>query len=79
MQISKAGQLSFAPYCPAGWQSLSFKVQFRGALLQITVGQQDVCLNNSSEHPVSLNLFDKPTIVAANGNVIQAVVPPKTV
>ncbi len=74
MRISKDGQLSFAPYCPAGWQSLSFKVRFRGALLQITVGQQDVCITNFSEQSVSFGLFGEPVTVAANSSVTQEVV-----
>ena len=73
MRVSKAGQLSFAPSCPAGWQSLSFKVRFRGALLQITVGQQDVTVANFSEQPVSLLVLDQAITVSAGGSETTAV------
>lgn len=65
MRVSKAGGLSFAPYCPAGWQSLSFKIRFRGALLQITTTQQTTTVANFSEQPVTLTLLDQPVTIPA--------------
>jgi len=73
MRVSKDGTLSFSPYCPAGWQSLSFKVRFRGVLLQITVTQQDVTVQNFSEQPVSLTVLGQPVTVDTNGSVTTAV------
>ncbi len=68
MRVSKTGQLSFAPYCPAGWQSLSFKVRFRGALLQITVGQQAITITNFSELPIPLTLLGQSIAISAGGS-----------
>ncbi len=65
MRVSKTGQLSFAPYCPAGWQSMSFKIRFQGALLQITVGQQAITVTNFSERPITLTLLDQLVTVPA--------------
>ena len=68
MRVSKAGTLSFAPYCPAGWQSLSFKIRFKGALLQITTTQQDVTVTNFSELPVTLTLLGQSVTVLADNS-----------
>ncbi len=70
MRVSKDGMLSFAPYCPAGWSSLSFKIRFRGVLLQITVTQQDVTVQNFSELPVTLTLMEQSATVLANSETV---------
>lgn len=59
MRVSKAGELSFNPYCPEGWQSLAFKVRFRGALIQVTTTQKDVTVANFSGQPTTLMVHGK--------------------
>ncbi len=56
MRVSKAGQLSFEPYCPAGWQSLAFNVRFRGALLQVRVTPDAATVEHLGGQPVTLLL-----------------------
>ena len=67
MRVSNAGQLSFNPYCPAGWQSLSFKVRFRGALVQVTTTQQDVTVQNFSASPITLSVLGQMMTLAGEG------------
>ncbi len=56
MRVSKAGQLSFDPYCPAGWQSLTFKIRFRGALLQVRVTPKTATVEHLGGSPVTVLL-----------------------
>ena len=56
MRVSKAGQLSFDPYCPAGWQSLTFKIRFRGALLQVRVTPETATVEHLAGPSVTLLL-----------------------
>lgn len=64
MRVSAGGQLSFDPYCPTGWQSLAFKIRFRGALVQVTTTQQDVTIQNFSAAPVTVLVHGKVVTVA---------------
>lgn len=44
----KEDKLHFNPFIPGHWNSFSFKVMFRGALLKVTVNKNSVILNNES-------------------------------
>ncbi|WP_128543573.1 glycoside hydrolase family 65 protein [Larkinella soli] len=59
-------QLVLNPYCPDNWESLSFKVRFRGALLQVKVTKAEVEVQNFSARPVSILLADAPLTLEAN-------------
>jgi maltose phosphorylase len=59
-------QLVLNPYCPEHWQGLSFKVRFRGALLQVTTTQQDVTVTNASTTPITLLVHGQSVTVASN-------------
>lgn len=50
------GELSFDPFIPEEWSSYSFKINFRGASLQITVDKNGVSVTNSSKLDVSFKL-----------------------
>jgi len=63
--------LALAPYCPANWKSLAFKIRYRGVLLQITTTQSDVVIQNFSSETITLTLFDKDLTI--NGGVQQKV------
>ncbi len=56
MTISKTGELSFAPYCPAGWQSLAFNLWFRGALLRVEVTAEAASIKHLSGSAVTVLL-----------------------
>ncbi len=58
-------QLVLNPYCPEGWQSLAFKIRFRGALLQVTTTQQDVTVENFSPQPIALRVHGEDVTVAS--------------
>jgi maltose phosphorylase len=59
-------QLVLNPYCPEHWQGLSFKVRFRGALLQVTTTQQDVTVTNASTTPITLLVHGQSVTVSGN-------------
>lgn len=59
-------RLILAPYCPDNWQSLSFKIRFRGAMLQVTTTQQGVTVKNFSEQPITLTVLGEAVTVAGN-------------
>ncbi|MCY7357842.1 MAG: glycoside hydrolase family 65 protein [Rudanella sp.] len=63
MRVSKAGELSFSPYCPNGWKSLAFKIRFQGALIQVTTTQKAVTVENFSQQPISLTVHGKALTV----------------
>ncbi len=59
MRVSKTGELSFDPYCPTGWQSLTFNLWFRGALLRVNVTAETATVEHMSGAPVTLTLNGK--------------------
>ena len=61
-------QLVLNPYCPDNWQSLAFKIRFRGALLEVTTTQQDVTVRNFSSQPITLKLHEKDVTVKAESH-----------
>lgn len=58
-------QLTLHPYCPDNWACLAFKLRFRGALLQVSVTQSDVTVQNFSSHPITIMLYDEPLTIEA--------------
>lgn len=51
------------PYCPDQWESLAFKIRFRGLLLQVTVTQEAVRVENFSSQSVSLTVYGTAVMV----------------
>ncbi|GAA4299829.1 glycoside hydrolase family 65 protein [Nibribacter koreensis] len=62
-------QLHFNPFIPAGWSSYSFKIRFRGHLLNVKVNKEGVVIENQHIQPLSLTIFDQPQTIEANGKV----------
>jgi maltose phosphorylase len=58
MQI-KNNRLNFSPFLPKQWESYSFKIEYRGSLLNIVVTNEMVTIENESEMSVELTLYDK--------------------
>ncbi|MGZ3753323.1 MAG: family 65 glycosyl hydrolase domain-containing protein, partial [Mucilaginibacter sp.] len=64
------GNLSFQPFLPAKWQSFSFHIGFRGALLNIKVSKDGVQIKNLSGNAVSVLIFGKEQLVQANNELV---------
>ncbi len=65
----KDGKLSFDPFLPTKWQSFSFHVGFRGALLNIKVSKQRVQVTNSSDKEINVLINGKEGNVGANATI----------
>jgi maltose phosphorylase len=62
----KEDKLYFNPFIPGHWNSFSFKVMFRGALLKVTVNKNCVILNNESAIDLTVVVKDKEYEIRAN-------------
>jgi len=51
-------ELYFAPFLPNDWKSLSFKIRFRGNLLQIIINPNSILIKNISGNAISLSVFE---------------------
>ena len=63
-------QLSFSPFLPAKWQSFSFKVGFRGTLLNIKVSKQGVQIINLSENEIKVSVYDKIYAITPRARIL---------
>jgi maltose phosphorylase len=63
------GKLSFRPFLPGKWQSFSFNIGFRGALLNIKVSKEGVLVKNLSDIEATILVDDKQSPVKANSEV----------
>ncbi|MFI5162787.1 MAG: glycoside hydrolase family 65 protein [Sphingobacteriales bacterium] len=64
------GKLSFQPFLPAQWQSFSFHIGFRGALLNIKVGREGVHISNLSGKEITVSVYGKDQLVHANDELL---------
>jgi len=64
------GQLVFNPFLPGKWKSFSFKVGFRGALLNVKVSQDGVQIINQSEKELSVKVYQHNYELKANSQVV---------
>jgi maltose phosphorylase len=62
-------KLSFKPFLPGKWQSFSFNIGFRGALLNIKVSKEGVLVKNLSDTEATILVDDKQSPVKANSEV----------
>ncbi|MGX7393587.1 glycoside hydrolase family 65 protein [Carnobacterium mobile] len=51
-------QLSFKPFCPAGWDSYNFMIKYRGRLLHITVTKETVKVVLVEGNALTFKLYD---------------------
>ena len=58
----REGRLSFAPVCPPQWQGYSFRVQFRGRLLQVR------CTAQGAEYRL---LRGEPLTIESYGELVE--------
>jgi maltose phosphorylase len=54
------GQLHFKPFIPEKWKSYSFRIEFRGRVLRLKVGQQEVEAFLEYGEPLTIIVNDKP-------------------
>jgi maltose phosphorylase len=64
------GKLSFQPFLPAKWQSFSFHVGFRGALLNIKVSKDGVQITNHSGNDATVVVYGQEQLVKANDELL---------
>ncbi len=69
MRVSD-GKLSFRPFLPGKWQSFSFHIGFRGALLNIRVSKDGVQIKNLSGSETVVMIYDKEQLVKANDELL---------
>lgn len=59
------GVLQLTPALPKQWQSYSFKITFRGALLKVSVKAKELVISNESQVAITLGVYGKSETVAA--------------
>ena len=62
----KDGMLQFHPFIPPKWSSYTFKIRYRGAILEVIVDQQKARVHNHSDQPVKLRLYDQEKELTEN-------------
>jgi len=68
--MMKEGILSFEPHLPANWESLSFKILFRGRILKIHINSDRVTIDNEKGDRVELFLAGSRVKIERSGSVI---------
>jgi maltose phosphorylase len=63
------GKLNFQPFLPGKWQSFSFQIGFRGALLNVKVGKDCVQIKNLSAVETSVLIYNQDYMVKANDEI----------
>jgi maltose phosphorylase len=63
------GKISFAPIIPDKWSSYSFRINFRNAVLEITVNKETVCIENLSDKDLTLTLYDQDQYIGENKKI----------
>jgi maltose phosphorylase len=53
------GKVILNPMIPANWKSYSFHARFRGVLFEVKVTKECMIINNLSEKPLDLDIYDK--------------------
>ena len=66
----KDGVLVFNPFLPDQWKSFSFKIGFRGALLNVKVTKETVELTNQSDNNVHVQVHCSDYHLSANANIV---------
>jgi len=58
-------KLSFHPFLPAQWESFSFQVGFRGAMVKITVNKDGVTVGNLNDRDIALLIYGEEQVIKA--------------
>ena len=62
----KNGQLNFSPKIPKQWKSYSFKINFRGKILKVTVEHSALFFEVSGDEPLTITVNGQSTLVEPN-------------
>lgn len=68
------GELILRPFIPTKWKTYSFKVQFRGVVLQVRVSHSTVDIENLSKKAVRVRLFDQRVEVQGMSSLTEAMI-----
>ena len=68
----KDGIVHFTPYLPDAWQSIAFKVRFRGASMEVKVTKSNVEVHNLSDKATEVMIYGNKTPVAGNQTAVIA-------
>ncbi len=69
MRVRK-GQLVFNPFLPEKWNSFSFKVGFRGSLINVKVSKTGVEILNQTDKSIDVQVYDKSYTVSGKYKII---------
>jgi maltose phosphorylase len=64
------GKLSFQPFLPGKWESFSFHIGFRGAVLNVKVNKDGVQIKNLSGNETTVLVYNKEQVVKANDELL---------
>ncbi|HET8837944.1 MAG TPA: glycosyl hydrolase family 65 protein, partial [Flavobacteriaceae bacterium] len=65
------GKLAFSPQIPKQWNSYSFKVNFKGNLLKITVSKDKTNFELKGEKPIEILVNGKTKMVEPSGGLVK--------
>jgi maltose phosphorylase len=63
------GEIHFNPILPKGWESYSFKINFKNTQLKVEVHLHETLITNLSEQETNICVFDKEELIEANSTV----------
>lgn len=55
---SDGGELRLAPSLPQAWNSFTFKINYRGSILQVTMNKENVQLQVLRGEPITIKVYD---------------------
>lgn len=65
-----AGELEFSPNLPSAWDGYSFSIQYRGAVVKVSVSAGEVAFHLVNDVPVTIYLYKKPISLNNKGDAI---------
>ena len=60
------GKLSFAPFLPSAWTGYAFHINYRGRLIKVAVGKENVVFTLLKGEPLDLQVYGKD--ITLNGS-----------
>lgn len=63
------GQVYLAPFVPENWNSFSFKIRFRGNLLNIKTFSHEVVIENLAGDDIAIFVYNEAVVLKANSTV----------
>ena len=60
------GKLSFAPFLPSAWTGYAFHINYRGRLIKVAVGKENVVFTLLKGEPLELQVYGKD--ITLNGS-----------